>query len=39
MLIKGNYGQGNYAGALFDTADQDINITHQNKLFNMSTSA
>jgi len=39
MLIKGNYGQGNYVGSLFKTAHQDINVTHQNKLFSMSTSA
>ena len=37
--IKGNYGQRNYAGSLFKIANQDINVSHQNKLLNMSTSA
>jgi len=39
MLIKGIYGQENYAGSLFNTAHQDMNATHQKKLFTMSTSA
>jgi len=39
MLMTGNYGDGNYACSIFRTAHQDINVTHQNKLFNMSTSA
>jgi len=39
ILKKGNYGQGNYAGSLFKIAHQDINVGHQNQLFNLSTSA
>ena len=38
-LIKGNYRQLNYTGSLLKTDHQDINVTHQHKLLNMSTSA
>ena len=38
MLIKGNYRQLNYTGSLLNTDPYDTNVTHQNKLLNMSTS-
>ena len=33
ICSKGNYGQKNYAGSLFKTTNQDIIVTHQNKIF------